>query len=314
MVRPALQLYSVRGAEMPRSTLFSRIRDAGYEGVEFASPPAGDPETIAADLAAAGLSAVGIHVRLADLAHRLSAVVDACRELGCDSVVIAHVSPSHFRTRTRVRRLAQYVEDRATRLADAGVSLHYHNQCFEFQHVETGALVDAVSGVFNPSPLPPGQAAGTGPLGTARRMAGTAGERLLDAVTSPPPADAFGETGLASFLAQTDALRVEPDVGNARAAGVDPTTLLDATADRATLVHVKDEYVAAPGPDPQETPAPIGAGDVDVESAIERAAAVGAEWVVLENDDPPTPSAPIENGIAAFESSCRQRQSSFETG
>ncbi|WP_324663161.1 sugar phosphate isomerase/epimerase family protein [Haloarcula sediminis] len=315
MVRPALQLYSVRAAETPRPALLSRIREAGYEGVEFASPPTADADELFTELADAGLEAVGIHVRLADLAHRLPAVIETCRALGCDAVAIAHVSPSHFRTPVRVRRLAQYVNERAARLSEAGVSLHYHNQCFEFQRVETPAPLDIASGVFNPTPLPPpGDQRDAGPLATGRRMAGTAAEHLLDRVTSPPTADAFAETGLAYFLDRTDAVHVEPDVGNVRVAGFDPTAVLDATADRSTLVHVKDEFVASPGPDPEERPAPIGAGDVDVAAAIQAAAATEAEWVVLENDDPPEPSVPIENGIDAFESHALRYQTPVEVG
>ncbi|PSP83754.1 hypothetical protein BRC96_08040 [Halobacteriales archaeon QS_6_64_34] len=302
MVRPALQLYSVRASELQRPALLSRVRDAGYEGVEFASPPTADPDALAAELADAGLEPVGIHLRVTDLSGQLSDLIDTCHRLGCDTVVIAHVSPSHFRTRSRVRRLATYVEDGATRLAEAGISLHYHNQCFEFQRVETPALVDTAADVFNPTPLPqPGGQSRTGPLATGRRMAGTASERLLDTVTSLPTADEFGETGFAYFLDRTDAVRIEPDIGNVRAAGFEPATVLDATADRATLVHVKDKLVTAPGPDPQATAAPIGSGDVDVEAAIELAATADAEWVVLENDDPPDPSAPIFNGADAFE-------------
>ncbi|MDS0284564.1 sugar phosphate isomerase/epimerase family protein [Haloarcula onubensis] len=304
MVRPALQLYSVRDAHQPLVELLPRIREAGYEGVEFASPPERDCERLSSALSDAGLEVVGMHVRLQELRDGRAEILESCRALGCADVIVAHVSPSHFRTRSRVHALAQELDAQAAALAEAGVSLHYHNQCFEFQSVDVGPLVDAASAVCNPSPRPRLSGAGDAEtLRRYRRMAGTAGERILDALGGPPPADSFEETGLATLLAETDdALAVEPDLGNVRAAGFDPERVLARATDRTRLVHVKDEFVSSAGPYPEERPAPLGSGDVDVEGAVAAADAAGATWVVMENDDPATPLGPIANGREVFES------------
>lgn len=305
MVRPALQLYSVRDAQQPISELLHRIGAAGYDGVEFAKVPTADYEALSSALSDAGLEVVGIHLRLLELRDKREAIIDTCHELGCSDLVIAHVSPSHFRTRSRVDALANHITAQAATLADAGISLHYHNQCFEFQSVDTNAVVDHAAAVCNPSPLENSDSSvDQGSLQQYQRMAGTAGERLLDTLGSPPPADSFAETGFAHFLDATDAntVKIEPDLGNVRAAGFDPADLTDATADRSTLVHIKDEFVMSPGPYPKEKSAPLGAGDVDVEAAIAMAESTDANWVVLENDDPTDPLAPIENGRDAFES------------
>jgi len=187
MVRPALQLYSVRDAQQPISELLHRIGAAGYDGVELAKVPTADYEALSSALSGAGLEVVGIHLRLLELQDKREAVINTCHELGCSDLVIAHVSPSHFRTRSWVDALANHITAQAATLADAGISLHCHNQCFEFQSVDTNPVVDHAAAVCNPSRLENSNGPfDQGQLQQYQRMAGTAGERLLDTLGSPP--------------------------------------------------------------------------------------------------------------------------------
>lgn len=108
------------------------------------------------------------------------------------------------------------------------------------------------------------------------------------------------ETALDALLAATDErLGLELDVGWAAVAGADPAALLDRYADRVTHVHAADADVA------RGASAAFGDGDVDFDAVVASALAAGAEWLVYEHDDPPSPRASIERGEAGIREALR---------
>ena len=75
-----------------------------------------------------------------------------------------------------------------------------------------------------------------------------------------------------------DLLWLELDLGWIWAAGADPVEQLERTRGRCPLVHVKD---LQSGPHH----VPVGQGDVDYARIVPAAEAVGAEWLIVEQDE-----------------------------
>jgi sugar phosphate isomerase/epimerase len=107
--------------------------------------------------------------------------------------------------------------------------------------------------------------------------------------------------GGASFLDELlvgDELFLELDLGWAWYAGVDPLDLLERSAGRCPLVHVKDFYSDEPG-----SFAPVGDGAVGYERVAPAAVAAGAEWLLVEQDETAGPALEaVRRSLAALTS------------
>ncbi|HET9288360.1 MAG TPA: sugar phosphate isomerase/epimerase [Gaiella sp.] len=89
-----------------------------------------------------------------------------------------------------------------------------------------------------------------------------------------------GRSLLDRLLEADTRLFLELDLGWAWYAGLDPISLLEATAGRAPLVHVKDMRRNG-GP----VHVPLGAGSVDYHALPGAATRAGVEWLVVEQDE-----------------------------
>ena len=94
-MRPiGLQLYTLRKpfAADPLGTL-TRIRETGYDSVEFAAPLGADFAGFAARMREIGLDCPSAHVGLADMAERPDAVMEMAGTLGCRYLVMPYLLP-----------------------------------------------------------------------------------------------------------------------------------------------------------------------------------------------------------------------------
>jgi sugar phosphate isomerase/epimerase len=90
---------------------------------------------------------------------------------------------------------------------------------------------------------------------------------------------------------------LELDLGWVWEAGVDPVAELARTAGRCPLVHVKDFRVRGTRAD-----CPVGDGDVGYEQVLPAAVRSGAEWLVVEQDNPAAPAlAAVERSFGAVQ-------------
>jgi sugar phosphate isomerase/epimerase len=80
-------------------------------------------------------------------------------------------------------------------------------------------------------------------------------------------------------------LWLELDLGWIWEAGADPVAELELTAGRCPLVHVKDFRVRGNRED-----CPVGDGDVGYDRVLPAAVRAGAEWLVVEQDNPVAPA------------------------
>jgi sugar phosphate isomerase/epimerase len=91
-------------------------------------------------------------------------------------------------------------------------------------------------------------------------------------------------------------VEVELDVYWASVGGRDPVEEIGAIADRVRLLHMKDR---AAGPTAHD--APVGEGTLPILAIVEAARAAGAEWFIVEQDEPAEPLANIATSLRYLE-------------
>lgn len=125
-----LQLYTLRRpfAEDPFATL-ERIRETGYDAVEFAAPLTMDFAAFGARMQEIGLDCPSAHVGLADLAGRPDAVLAMAKALGCRYLVMPYVEPQARDWAAVATKLMAF----APRARAEGLRLAYHHHDFEFE-------------------------------------------------------------------------------------------------------------------------------------------------------------------------------------
>lgn len=294
MSRPAIQLYSVRDIDEPLPNIVRRVAAAGFEGVEFANRfPDADARAVADALADTGVEAVAAHVDLQEIERDPEAVADRYATVGCDRLVIPHLPMAHYRTPSRVDRLARRLDALGARLADHGAELVYHNQSHDFVPMKQPGALDRLLTAVHPRARD---------ASTLQTGLGLAGDRLHERLTSRPTGVPIGRTAFGRLVSTTDpeTLSFELDVGGVAGAGRNPIDVLEFVGDRAPLVHLKDVVADDPAPLADVASVEPGTGLLDV-GAILRAVEEGDhEWVVYEHDDPADPIATIRNGAEAL--------------
>jgi sugar phosphate isomerase/epimerase len=282
--RPALQLYSVRELPETLSDVIRRAADAGFEGVEFAHRfREADPDAVRDALDETGVEPVAAHADLSTIAAAVAGdndLLDRCEAVGCDRLIVPHVSPWHFRSRRNVRALSYRLADLAHELDARDVDLGYHNVRNDLWPFLPDGVVDALAR----TPIPKGVA--------AYASRGLAAGRRADRTRIP---DATGFWNLVARTAPDD-LFFELEVGEVYAAGFDPVAALDLLSGRVPAIHLRD--VAPTGRFGSYENVEHGTGVVDVGGVLDASREAGVEWVVYENELAVDPARKIEAGAA----------------
>ena len=130
-MRPiGIQLYTLRKpfAADPLGTL-SRIRETGYDSVEFAAPLGSDFAGYAAHMRSIGLDCPSAHVGLTDMAETPDAVLAMAKALGCRFLVMPYVLPDQRDWASVIATLGAF----AKRARAEGLQVAYHHHDFEFE-------------------------------------------------------------------------------------------------------------------------------------------------------------------------------------
>jgi sugar phosphate isomerase/epimerase len=133
-MRPiGLQLYTLRKpfAADPLGTL-SRIRETGYDAVEFAAPLGSDFAGFAARMKDIGLDCPSAHVGLDDMAGRPDQVLAMAATLGCRYLVTPYVMPDQRDWTAVIATLGAFAE----RARGEGLRVAYHHHDFEFERAD----------------------------------------------------------------------------------------------------------------------------------------------------------------------------------
>jgi sugar phosphate isomerase/epimerase len=255
----ALQLYSVRDElEQDFAGTLKSVKALGYDGVEFAGLYGHKPAEINQLLKTIGLVPVSAHVPFADLVADPIKVVAEYAEIGCQFIVIPYLMPDY---RPGTEKFADVIAGARVigQAANAaGLTLLYHNHDFEFEKLD--------------------------------------GEYALDVLYNQVPADL---------------LKTEIDTCWVNVAGENPAAYVRKYAGRAPVIHLKDFVM--PGKKPaklyeligieDEAQAkvedvfefrPLGQGVQDFPEILQAARDAGAQWVVVEQDQPSMQKTPLD--------------------
>jgi sugar phosphate isomerase/epimerase len=134
-----LQLYSIRDdmAKDFKGTL-QKVKEMGYDGVEFAGLFGNTPEEVKAMCAEIGLNPISAHVPLADMLADTDKVIADYKAIGCKYIVVPYVTEERRPGGELFMQMIEEIRAIGQKAKDAGLVLLYHNHDFEFKKVENG--------------------------------------------------------------------------------------------------------------------------------------------------------------------------------
>ena len=134
-----LQLYSVRGdMEADFAGTLKKVKDMGYDGVEFAGLFGNSPEQIKAWCAELGLNPISAHVPLADMLADIDKVISDYKTIGCQYLVVPYVTEERRPGGEKFMQMIEEIRTIGQKVKEAGMVLLYHNHDFEFKKTESG--------------------------------------------------------------------------------------------------------------------------------------------------------------------------------
>lgn len=134
-----LQLYSVRddmAKDFPGT--LKKVKDMGYDGVEFAGLFGHSPEQIKAWCVELGLNPISAHVPLADMLADIDKVIADYKAIGCQYLVVPYVTEERRPGGEKFMQMIEEIRSIGQKVKEAGMVLLYHNHDFEFKKTESG--------------------------------------------------------------------------------------------------------------------------------------------------------------------------------
>lgn len=258
----AVQLYSVRDdMEKDFYGTIRKMKEFGYDGVEFAGLFGQNPEEIKAFCEEIGIVPISAHVPYYDMLENPEAVLADYKTIGCKYVVVPYLTEE---CRPGTDGFAATVEG-IRKIGEAakalGLQLLYHNHDFEFVKIGEDYALDV----------------------------------LYSSVSE-------------------DILKTEIDTCWVNVAGVNPAEYIEKYANRSPVVHLKDFKrsgeklgklydligIDDEGEQQEEEDSfsfmPVGYGVQDMPAILAACEEAGAEWVVVEQDNPAKGETP-ENSV-----------------
>lgn len=254
----AVQVYSVRddaAADFPGT--LKKIKEMGYDGVEFAGLYGYAPADLKAMCEQIGLVPISAHVPYYDMLADPEGVLGQYAEIGCKYVAIPYLTPE---CRPGTDGFAKVVEN-ALELGKAakalGMQMLYHNHDFEFDKID--------------------------------------GKYALDVLYENVPAEY---------------LQTELDTCWVNVGGENPADYIAKYSGRAPVVHLKDfvgsrsanmyELIGIESEEKKSAVQafefrPVGSGCQDFPAILAASEAAGAEWVVVEQDQPSMGLTPLQS-------------------
>ena len=134
-----LQLYTVRDdmAKDFKGTL-QKVKELGYDGVEFAGLYDNTPEQVKAMCAEIGLNPISAHVPLQEMLEDVDKVIADYKAIGCLYIVVPYVTEERRPGGELFKQMVEEIRGIGEKCKAAGLVLLYHNHDFEFAKTETG--------------------------------------------------------------------------------------------------------------------------------------------------------------------------------
>ena len=134
-----LQLYTVRDdmAKDFKGTL-QKVKELGYDGVEFAGLYNNTPEQVKAMCVEIGLNPISAHVPLQEMLEDVDKVIADYKAIGCQYIVVPYVTEERRPGGELFKQMVEEIRGIGEKCKAAGLVLLYHNHDFEFAKTETG--------------------------------------------------------------------------------------------------------------------------------------------------------------------------------
>ena len=139
----AIQVYSIReDASADLYATLKKIKEMGYDGVEFAGLYGNAPATIKAWCNELGLVPISAHVPFVDMLKDPMGVLSQYAEIGCKYVVVPYLIPEHRPEHANFAYVVEYIAILGKAAKKLGMTLLYHNHEFEFLKIEGKYALD----------------------------------------------------------------------------------------------------------------------------------------------------------------------------
>lgn len=139
----ALQLYSVGAdAKADLDGTLKKVRNMGYEGVEFAGLYGHSADEVAEMLHRYELSPVSAHISLDDLETQYDEIVTAYRKIGCPYIAVPYLVEALRPVTGNFEEAIERIAAVAKRYTEAGFIVSYHNHDFEFKTLDGKLALD----------------------------------------------------------------------------------------------------------------------------------------------------------------------------
>ena len=139
----AVQVYSVRDSAQNdlRGTL-EKIKEIGYDGVEFAGLYGNAPEDIAAMCREIGLTPISAHVPYVELVKDPVGVLSQYKTIGCEYVAVPYLAEADRPGTDRFPEVIENIKVIGRAAKELGIKLLYHNHDFEFMRLDGKYALD----------------------------------------------------------------------------------------------------------------------------------------------------------------------------
>ena len=129
----AVQVYSVRDdAEADFYGTLKKIKEMGYDGVEFAGLYGHTPADIKAWCEELGLVPISAHVPFVDMLQDPVGVLSQYAEIGCKYVAVPYLIPEHRPDHPNYPYVVEFIHSLCKAAKKMGMLMLYHNHDFEF--------------------------------------------------------------------------------------------------------------------------------------------------------------------------------------
>ena len=264
-MKVALALYSIRDfMEEDFQATLQKVKDMGYDGVEFAGLLGHKPAEVRDMLSAVGLIPISAHVPITELAANPAEVVAAYKEVGCPYIAIPWLDEADRPGHENWDKTKASIEKISEECKKQGITLLYHNHDFEFEKdKDTGEY--ALDRLFREIPVIETE------IDTCWvKVAGV-----------DPPTYVRQYKGRAPIVHLKDFFL----------SGEKPTQLYE-------LIGVDSDKTEDAGAFEFR---PVGHGVQDFPKIIDAAIYSGAQWVVVEQDAPSLGKSSLENALMSIE-------------
>ena len=139
----AVQMYSVRDdVAADLYTTLKKIKEMGYDGVEFAGLYGNSPATIKAWCNELGLVPISAHVPFTDMLKDPMGVLSQYAEIGCKYVVVPYLVPEHRPEHANFPYVVEFIHVLCKAAKKLGMTMLYHNHDFEFMTIDGKYALD----------------------------------------------------------------------------------------------------------------------------------------------------------------------------